>query len=74
MNWASFTFGDAENSNVNVMDELGIVTHELGHAAGLGHPPSDCTDETMYAFASLGEWKKRDLHAGDIQGIVELYQ
>ncbi len=71
-NGGSFVFGDAENSNV--MDELGVVTHELGHAAGLGHPPNDCTEETMYAFASAGETKKRTLEAGDIQGIVELYQ
>jgi hypothetical protein len=27
----------------------------------------------MYAFASLGETKKRDLDAGDVQGINGLY-
>jgi len=27
----------------------------------------------MYAFASDGETKKRDLNAGDIAGIAKLY-
>jgi hypothetical protein len=35
---------------------------------------SECVDETMYAFATEGETKKRDLNAGDIQWIVKLYQ
>ena len=72
MNSASFTFGDAGKKDV--MDEVGVATHELGHAAGLAHPPNECTEETMYAFAELGETKKRTLEEGDIQGIVELYQ
>ena len=44
-----------------------------GHAMGLGHPSSTCSAETMYAFASLGETKKRDLNPGDIAGINGLY-
>ena len=55
------------------MDFENIATHELGHAMGLGHPSSTCTEETMYAFASLGETKKRDLNAGDVEGIDGLY-
>jgi hypothetical protein len=54
-------------------DFRNIDTHELGHAMGLGHPSNTCTEETMYAFASLGETKKRDLNAGDIAGINGLY-
>jgi Matrixin len=57
----------------NAMDFRNIDTHELGHAMGLGHPSSTCTDETMYAYASLGETKKRDLNPGDIAGIDGLY-
>jgi len=66
----SFAWGDAEAGK---MDLQNIATHEFGHAAGLGHPDNTCTDETMYAFASVGETKKRTLNAGDIAGIDSLY-
>lgn len=55
------------------MDFENIATHELGHSKGMGHPPDECTEETMYRFAALGETKKRDLHIGDIAGIKQLY-
>ena len=55
------------------MDFENIATHELGHSVGMGHSPDECTEETMYRFASAGETKKRDLNAGDITGISELY-
>ncbi|MBI2208736.1 matrixin family metalloprotease [Candidatus Woesearchaeota archaeon] len=55
------------------MDFENIATHELGHSVGMGHPPSECTEETMYAYAGFGETKKRDLNAGDITGVNELY-
>lgn len=56
------------------MDFENIATHEVGHAAGMGHPSSDCVEETMYAYADFGETKKRDLNAGDIEGISDLYK
>ncbi|MDO8628551.1 MAG: matrixin family metalloprotease [Nanoarchaeota archaeon] len=56
------------------MDFENIATHEIGHAAGLGHPTSTCTEETMYAYANYGETKKRDLNNGDITGIYNLYK
>ncbi len=55
------------------MDFLNIATHEVGHATGMAHPDNSCTEETMYAFASEGETKKRDLNAGDTAGILDLY-
>ena len=55
------------------MDYQNIATHEFGHALGLGHPESTCTEETMYAFASFGETKKSTLEAGDIAGVNKLY-
>jgi hypothetical protein len=55
------------------MDFDNISTHEVGHAAGMGHPSSACTEETMFAYANDGETKKRDLNAGDIAGINALY-
>ena len=68
----AYPFGDA-TVNQSVMDYHNIATHEFGHALGLGHPESTCTEETMYAYAEFGETKKRDLNAGDIAGINELY-
>ena len=73
----TWDFGDAIVVVPDVMDVANIVTHELGHAAGLGHTPNDCADKpedhTMYASARLNETKKRDLYQGDIDGIHALY-
>jgi hypothetical protein len=69
----SDSFAWSTTGATNAMDFENIATHELGHAMGLGHPSNTCTEETMYAFASLGETKKRDLNAGDVQGIDGLY-
>ena len=55
------------------MDLQNIAAHEVGHATGMAHPDNSCTEETMYAFAALGETKKQDLNAGDIAGIKSLY-
>ena len=69
----SDSFSWSTSGAANAMDFRNIDTHELGHAMGLGHPSGSCTEETMYAFASNGETKKRDLNAGDIAGINGLY-
>ena len=56
------------------MDFESIATHELGHSAGLGDLYTDeCSEQTMYGYASYGETKKRSLEAGDIAGIQKLY-
>lgn len=68
-----FNWGDA-TVNPFVMDYQNIATHEFGHAAGMGHPSNTCTEETMYAYATEGETKKRTLNAGDISGIKSLYK
>lgn len=62
------TLGDT-----SIMDYLNISVHEFGHAAGLAHPDSSCTEDSMYAFATDGETKKRTLNAGDIAGIQQAY-
>ncbi|HLG23902.1 MAG TPA: matrixin family metalloprotease [Candidatus Nanoarchaeia archaeon] len=70
---AEFNWGDA-TQNSAFMDFLNIAVHELGHAAGMGHPSNSCTEESMYAYASEGETKKRTLNPGDIAGIKALYK
>ncbi len=60
--------------DTSVMDFLNVATHEVGHAAGLGHPSDACTEETMFRFTQNGETKRRTLHAGDIAGIQALYR
>lgn len=68
-----FTWGDA-TTNPAVMDLQNIATHELGHGVGLGDLyDTVCIDETMYGYSTEGETSKRDLNAGDIVGIQELY-
>lgn len=74
-----YNWGNAGPTNENglgdttIMDFENIAVHELGHAAGLSHPDNSCIEETMYAFATEGETKKRTLNTGDIAGINALY-
>ncbi len=66
-------FDWSSTGEANKMDFENIATHEIGHSAGMGHPDDSCAEETMYRFAGFGETKKRDLNAGDIAGIQQLY-
>ncbi len=66
-------FGWSVTGEAGKMDVWNIVAHEVGHALGMGHPEQSCTEETMYAYASGGETKKRTLNAGDEAGIAGLY-
>lgn len=57
------------------MDFENIATHELGHSVGLGDLyTEECSEQTMYGYASYGETKKRTLESGDITGIRKLYK
>ncbi|HUV71924.1 MAG TPA: matrixin family metalloprotease [Clostridia bacterium] len=69
----NFQWGDAK-TNSSLMDLQNIATHELGHSAGMGDLyETVCSAETMYGYSGYGETDKRDLNAGDIKGIQELY-
>ncbi|MHC4395087.1 MAG: zinc metalloprotease [Planctomycetota bacterium] len=59
----------------HLMDVQNILTHELGHWAGMGDLYELAAgEETMYGYSALGETKKRDLYNGDITGISSLYK
>lgn len=69
-----FTWGDAELGDMSVMDLQNIATHEFGHGVGLADLYADeCSEQTMYGYATYGETIKRTLESGDIAGIQELY-
>lgn len=69
---ADYDFGDAA-LDPTLFDFAGVAAHEVGHAAGMGHPSDGCTQETMYRFVAPGQTFQRDLHDGDIAGVVALY-
>lgn len=67
-------FDWSATGELNKMDFNNIATHELGHSVGLGDLyTSECSQETMYGYASNGETNKQSLEAGDIAGIRKLY-
>ncbi|OGC37841.1 hypothetical protein A2V54_03450 [candidate division WWE3 bacterium RBG_19FT_COMBO_53_11] len=71
---ADFSWGDA-TLNPAVMDYQNILTHELGHSAGMADIyDASCSEVTMYGYGTEGETKKRDLAPQDITGIRELYR
>jgi Matrixin len=61
-------------STPTTLDVQNTVTHEFGHAVGLGHvhaPQDGCL--TMYPFVAFGEIQKRTLGLGDKLGMQTLY-
>ena len=57
------------------MDLQNILTHELGHCAGMGDLyQTDAIEETMFGYSDEGETYKRDLYKGDIAGVTNLYE
>lgn len=58
------------------IDLKNTLTHELGHAIGLDHPPGNSAESvgaTMQASAPEGEIEKRDLAQDDINALCFLY-
>jgi len=67
-------FDWSSSGEVGKMDFENIATHELGHSVGLGDLyTSECSEQTMYGYATEGEIKKRTLEDGDIAGVRNLY-
>jgi MYXO-CTERM domain-containing protein len=72
LNGANFHFTlDPSTTGNTAADVQNTVTHEAGHFIGFDHNPDP--ESTMYADAPLGETKKRDLTADDIQGMCNVY-
>ena len=53
-------------------DLQSVITHEVGHALGLGHPDDTERTAVMYKSFSPGE-TRRTLSSDDIAGIAAIY-
>jgi hypothetical protein len=62
---------DTEAAGGPYDDLQNVLTHELGHALGLGH--SARLDAAMYAQTTRGEVSKRALSPDDHEGVRALY-
>lgn len=64
----------ANNGSNQAFDVQNVMTHEFGHALGLGDEYSDSkTTSTMYYRAEKGEISKRTLEQDDLNGFNYLY-
>ena len=68
-----FSWGDASVDQTK-MDLAGIATHEIGHGIGLADLyTASCQEVTMYGYSTEGEFKKRTLESGDLNGLWKIY-
>jgi hypothetical protein len=73
-----FSFGGAWLLQYYTIDLQTVITHEMGHAHGLGHPADDET--TLFTTAELESVMtfqtnvtKRELRSDDISGLASIY-
>lgn len=68
---ASWADRAMEPSRAGHFDVQNMLTHEVGHAVGLGH--SEVDEATMYPSADADETSKRYLAKDDIDAVAALY-
>lgn len=66
--------GEKDEFIIDEYDLRAVLTHEVGHALGLGDLEGDGLSEmTMYMYAAPGSASKASLENGDVAGLHELY-
>jgi hypothetical protein len=68
LNGEDWTWVTSGNPGSGEADVASVATHELGHAAGLGHVPS--LGSTMYPYSGVGD---ATLSTDDIAGVSTIY-
>lgn len=71
IDFTSLAEADAVGDNGTQYDMLAIAVHEVGHAIGLDHTPTE--PGTMYASIGSHDWRKASLHADDVNGARHCY-
>lgn len=69
---SSHNFAIGRTPGSSEYDFQSVITHEVGHALGLGHSADSVTDAVMYKSFAPGE-TRRTLSSDDISGIQDIY-